>query len=150
MNRIAPYFRFGGRANRQRYWLTALAVVLLYVLVLLTAFLPGALAIVALAPLVAAFWLGLAVAVRRLHDRNKSAWWLILMYGPVVVLSGLGGLMSASASADAAEAGNALSAMSLPFSIWAFIELGCLRGTEGPNRFGPDPLDPSPAEEVFA
>jgi uncharacterized membrane protein YhaH (DUF805 family) len=24
--------------------------------------------------------------------------------------------------------------------IWAFIELGCLRGTPGPNRFGPDPL----------
>jgi uncharacterized membrane protein YhaH (DUF805 family) len=24
--------------------------------------------------------------------------------------------------------------------IWAIVELGCLRGTEGPNRFGPDPL----------
>jgi uncharacterized membrane protein YhaH (DUF805 family) len=24
--------------------------------------------------------------------------------------------------------------------IWGFVELGCLRGTAGPNRFGPDPL----------
>jgi uncharacterized membrane protein YhaH (DUF805 family) len=24
--------------------------------------------------------------------------------------------------------------------VWAFVELGCLRGTLGPNRFGPDPL----------
>jgi uncharacterized membrane protein YhaH (DUF805 family) len=25
-------------------------------------------------------------------------------------------------------------------SIWAFIELGCLRGTRGTNAYGPDPL----------
>ena len=23
--------------------------------------------------------------------------------------------------------------------IWAIIELGCMRGTDGPNRFGPEP-----------
>ena len=28
----------------------------------------------------------------------------------------------------------------LAILIWAIIELGCLRGTPGPNRFGPDPL----------
>jgi uncharacterized membrane protein YhaH (DUF805 family) len=27
-------------------------------------------------------------------------------------------------------------------SIWAFVELYCLRGTVGENRFGPDPLNP--------
>jgi uncharacterized membrane protein YhaH (DUF805 family) len=26
--------------------------------------------------------------------------------------------------------------------IWGFVEMGCLRGTVGPNRFGPDPLAP--------
>ena len=25
-------------------------------------------------------------------------------------------------------------------NLWALIELGILRGTNGPNRFGPDPL----------
>jgi uncharacterized membrane protein YhaH (DUF805 family) len=25
-------------------------------------------------------------------------------------------------------------------SIWGLVELGFLRGTSGPNRFGPDPL----------
>ena len=25
-------------------------------------------------------------------------------------------------------------------AIWAFIELGCLRGTPGANQYGPDPL----------
>jgi uncharacterized membrane protein YhaH (DUF805 family) len=26
--------------------------------------------------------------------------------------------------------------------IWGLVELGFLRGTRGPNRFGPDPLQP--------
>jgi uncharacterized membrane protein YhaH (DUF805 family) len=26
--------------------------------------------------------------------------------------------------------------------LWGFVELLCLRGTRGPNRFGPDPLAP--------
>jgi len=25
-------------------------------------------------------------------------------------------------------------------SVWSFVETFCLRGTGGPNRFGPDPL----------
>ena len=25
-------------------------------------------------------------------------------------------------------------------SVWLFVEIGFLKGTEGPNRFGPDPL----------
>jgi uncharacterized membrane protein YhaH (DUF805 family) len=30
--------------------------------------------------------------------------------------------------------------ISFGITVWAFIELGCLRGTRGPNRYGPDPL----------
>jgi uncharacterized membrane protein YhaH (DUF805 family) len=25
-------------------------------------------------------------------------------------------------------------------SVWLFVQIGFLRGTSGPNRFGPDPL----------
>jgi uncharacterized membrane protein YhaH (DUF805 family) len=32
---------------------------------------------------------------------------------------------------------------SFAITVWAFVELGCLRGTVGPNRFGPDPLMPA-------
>jgi uncharacterized membrane protein YhaH (DUF805 family) len=28
-------------------------------------------------------------------------------------------------------------------TIWIIIELGCLRGTQGTNRFGSDPLEAS-------
>jgi len=33
-----------------------------------------------------------------------------------------------------------LHVISFAISVWAFVELGCLRGTVGPNRYGPDPL----------
>ena len=35
-----------------------------------------------------------------------------------------------------------VSAIGLGLSVWGFIEMFCLRGTQGPNRFGPDPLAP--------
>ena len=27
--------------------------------------------------------------------------------------------------------------------VWAFVELACLRGTVGPNAYGPDPIEPA-------
>ena len=32
--------------------------------------------------------------------------------------------------------------MSFAITVWAIVELGFLRGTLGPNRYGPDPLAP--------
>jgi uncharacterized membrane protein YhaH (DUF805 family) len=31
-------------------------------------------------------------------------------------------------------------------SIWLCVEIGFARGTQGPNRFGPDPLDATKAD----
>ena len=38
--------------------------------------------------------------------------------------------------------------LGLPFSIWGFVVMGCLKGTVGPNKYGDDPLQP--LQEVFA
>ena len=54
-------------------------------------------------------WFSLALQVKRWHDRGKSGWWVLINLIPFVG------------------------------AIWAFVECGCLRGTEGPNQFGPDP-----------
>jgi uncharacterized membrane protein YhaH (DUF805 family) len=40
-------------------------------------------------------------------------------------------------------AGIILNLISFAISIWALVELGFLRGTVGPNRYGPDPLSPT-------
>ena len=29
---------------------------------------------------------------------------------------------------------------SIGLSIWGFVEIACLKGTTGPNTYGPDPL----------
>ena len=56
-------------------------------------------------------WSGICVGVKRYHDRNKSGWWLLIQFVPVIG------------------------------SIWYFLDIFCLRGTLGGNRFGPDPLE---------
>jgi uncharacterized membrane protein YhaH (DUF805 family) len=38
------------------------------------------------------------------------------------------------------------SIIALAISIWLFVEIGFLRGTQGPNRFGPDPLGATRAD----
>jgi uncharacterized membrane protein YhaH (DUF805 family) len=134
-------FSFEGRISRQPYWLVSIAMIVLTMVVLvvvLGTLLVDGVAAVAGAPWLLIIygpliWIGLAVATKRLHDRNKSGWWLVPFYALPVVLDGVG-------SALDAILGIVLSLASLAISIWALVELGFLRGTPGPNRYGPDPL----------
>ena len=58
-------------------------------------------------PLFAMFaWISTALDIKRFHDRNKSGWWVLVGFIPLIGL------------------------------VWIIVELGCLRGTPGPNRFG--------------
>ncbi len=60
--------------------------------------------------LVLAVWVAVCLGIKRYHDLDKAGAWILIAFVPVV-----GGLIY-------------------------FIQAGCLRGTPGPNRFGPDPL----------
>jgi uncharacterized membrane protein YhaH (DUF805 family) len=75
----------------------------------------------------------IAVAIKRLHDRNKSGWWLLVFY----LLPGVIGNIGPYTGLDIV-----FQLASLALSIWALVELGFLRGTSGPNQYGPDPLVP--------
>jgi uncharacterized membrane protein YhaH (DUF805 family) len=44
----------------------------------------------------------------------------------------------------------ALASLVPPIGPVALIVMGCLRGTAGENRFGPDPVEPASVAEVFA
>jgi uncharacterized membrane protein YhaH (DUF805 family) len=89
-------------------------------------------------------WLALliptiAVQVRRLHDSDRSGWWVFLYWGPYL-------LAFALSIAGLANNSQSLSAISIVFSLASWIGLivlivfYCLPGTNGPNRFGADPL----------
>ena len=78
----------------------------------------------------------LATSIKRLHDRNKSAWWMMLFF-----------LFPGLFDQFADRLGDSypvifVGFVSFVFLVWGFIELGFLRGTKGPNRFGTDPLAP--------
>jgi uncharacterized membrane protein YhaH (DUF805 family) len=136
MNLSTMLFSFAGRINRARYWLALLAADVAGMLVVLGIGVATGRTYLAIAIAVAVFlalaWINLAVSIKRLHDRDKSAWWLLLFYVVPGILPVLGmGNNSANVILGLVGAG---------ISIWAFVELGCLRGTAGPNSYGADPL----------
>ena len=142
MSMMQLLFSFQGRLNRKPYWTMVITVAVVFILLLLLAlaalreygleFLPLTIAILVLL-YIPVIWIGLALGAKRLHDRDKSAWWLLVFYALPTILS---------TAADRMEDVEfiLLHAVSFGISVWAFVELGCLRGTVGPNRYGPDPL----------
>jgi uncharacterized membrane protein YhaH (DUF805 family) len=59
---------------------------------------------------------GIIVQIKRWHDLNKSGWWILI---------------------------NLICCIG---HIWSIIECGCVKGTKGENRFGPDPLEAKPPQ----
>jgi len=135
MNLVGLLFSYQGRINRAKYWIAALIyIVLLMFLVGFYVALPGlgfliAIMIAYLVMVVSGFM----VAIKRLHDRDKTGWWVLLFYGVPIVLSWF------TLSTDGVLYA-VLSVVSFVVSIWALVELGCLRGSIGPNQYGPDPV----------
>jgi uncharacterized membrane protein YhaH (DUF805 family) len=133
------FFSFQGRINRAKYWLVTLIWLAVWILVgtLLVAamftteswLVPGVIGLVVIIPAIVS---GVSVGIRRLHDRDKTGWWLVLFYLVPSVLQSGGG--------PQAGIGLLLTLAGLAIAIWAIVELGCLPGTAGPNQYGPDPL----------
>jgi uncharacterized membrane protein YhaH (DUF805 family) len=100
-----------GRIGRGQWWLAALLQLVLIVFlfgtlvggIVVHSFPMLALSLILCFP---AIWIGICANIKRYHDRDKSAWWLLVNFVPVI-----GGL-------------------------WMLIELGFLRGTDGSNTFG--------------
>ena len=84
---IKKYAKFEGRANRPQYWYFVLTQFLAFFILELLCVIPFVNIIAFLALLVLGLGLivpGIAVAVRRLHDTNRSGWWLLLCFVPFV------------------------------------------------------------------
>lgn len=126
-------FGFDGRINRAKYWLA----VVIYLVVMLIAVglmfaLHGMIGMVLMGIIyIVAIVSGIAVGIKRLHDCDKSGWWLLVFY----LVPGL-----LSAAAMGWDDSMVLNLLSFAVSIWGLVQLGFLRGTVGPNRFGPDPI----------
>ena len=169
---LKRYADFSGRSRRMEFWMWQLFQIIVYVGFTLLMMLlgggmmmmnpsdPGAIAsgggvILILGALyliyiLAVFIPSLAVSVRRLHDTNRSGWWILAPLAPyILVVLGLG---MAASSPDSPGGGGAVmligvagvAILGLMLLVFYFLE-----GTRGPNRFGPDPKGGA-NEEVFA
>jgi uncharacterized membrane protein YhaH (DUF805 family) len=98
----------------------------------------------------------LAVGIRRLHDLDRSGWWyvaplVVIIVGVVLLAIGTMGLTAGAGGGGigAAVIGGLLLLGGGIVGIVLFVWF-CTRGTDGPNRFGPDPLAPmNDLQETF-
>ena len=109
-------FSFEGRMCRGDYWLKGFLVLLpvsIFNNILAYGVDHDGARAIAMVIGIASLWPGLALIVKRLHDRNRSGWFAATLLIPFV---------------------------NIIFAIWIIVEVWFLRGTIGPNRFGADPL----------
>ncbi len=134
-------FGYRGRISRSQFWM-APAIYLggLLASLILSAIFSWLLFVIFFGGFVVS---ALMVAIKRLHDRNKGDWWAILFFIVPFALTGrVNGWSLGSQLGETADA--IFHFVATAISIWAFVELGCLRGTPGTNAYGPDPLDVRP------
>ena len=156
------YFSPSGRISRSQYWLRFMLpyFVITFVLQIMVAasgknsMLAGVIGVILTLFGLAAFWPSIAILIKRIHDRNKSGWLSLALYIPLLlfVISLFAffiGAVVAVAAGKAEAAGSigafgvvvaVLGVITVGVGIWFFVEFGCMRGTIGENRFGPDPV----------
>ncbi len=140
-------FSFRGRINRARYWWVAFIYIIAWailvgVMTFFAAFhdspdtsmvTPAIFGIGAILGLIGT-WSSFAVVAKRLHDLDMSAWWILpYVFGPAII--------SSIASETSGIIFGILTIANLAICVWFIVQLGFIRGTAGPNRFGPDPVD---------
>lgn len=123
---LKEWVSFEGRIPRRTWWMRYILVILginigmqiLLAIIAAIDFTGGIITLILSIPVLiislALIWPGLAGYAKRLHDRDMSAWWMLLVFVPAV-----GGLA-------------------------LLIICGFLPGKPGPNRYGPDPLGGNP------
>jgi uncharacterized membrane protein YhaH (DUF805 family) len=143
------YTSFNGRINRARYWLGTFILSIPTILTLLVV--AALLGVSIMAPdfrfklfnlFLAALLLypAAALMVKRLNDRDRPAWLAGLFLAPSL-LSSFTNVIGVTGNRLAPNILDVLLGLfTFVVGIWAFIELGCLRGTVGANQHGSDRL----------
>jgi len=107
---LSNYVTVSGRACRSEFWFWTLFVILVTIAagIIDQAVVESEYGLVQPLTSLALFLPGIAVAIRRLHDLDRTGWWVLIAF------TGIGIIL---------------------LLIW-----DCMKGTSGPNRFGPDLL----------
>jgi uncharacterized membrane protein YhaH (DUF805 family) len=181
---LKRYADFQGRSRRMEYWMFFLFTILVNIgFVVLMMFVGGGAAVLSggaadgnpAALLAAGGAIGIiylislifslailipsiAVGVRRLHDTDRTGWWLIVPVLPY--LAGLTVIVAGAATLGSGGGDTGAGVLALVGGLMVVVGFICalalivfffLPGTTGPNRFGPDPKNPEAnLESVFS
>ena len=149
-------FSFEGRIGRRTYWVAVIALIGAALVATFAPFLldseQAAVFMIAITSNVIwllILWPLLAVGSKRLHDRNKRGWWLLVFWLLPFALLCVGAGIALFDDPRTGRSGDFLTGSivafaSIPFALWGIVELGILPGTRGPNPYGGDPAQ-SPA-----
>lgn len=158
-NLISDFTSMAGRINRQRWWigvivLIVVGIILSWILGLIfgTGFMMDASLATDPAAMAAyvqrAGWVGVItgiilaypyinLTVKRRHDRNNNGYDAMGLIG----LSILWNLVTALGLVSPIGAiGGVIGLIILIYAIYILVQVGFLKGTAGPNNYGPDPL----------
>lgn len=106
MDILYLFFSFRGRIDRREYWSAALKFGVVFAVAgMVIEYVAKEHVWIACIIVFSLFWPAFAIQTKRWHDRNKSGWWNLIIFIPIVGY------------------------------IWASIELGFIKGTPGANRY---------------
>jgi uncharacterized membrane protein YhaH (DUF805 family) len=133
-----------GRINRAKWWA---GVIIIAIVGVVASLIVGAIFGTNVAGRIILFivqlvllYPGYAVSAKRFQDRDKPAMYALvgialgLLYGLLAMFGVVGNPVSQGALDWI------FTIAFLAVGIWYLIELGILKGTAGPNQYGPDPL----------
>ena len=142
---LEKYADFTGRASRPELWWFVLGLVIAFVVarIIETVVGLGYLFAGSYGPLTSLLWLAtivpaVAVGVRRLHDTNRSGFWILLWLVPWG-LTILVRFMYAGAGVYAMMGMMGLIGFISLIGLVVLIVFYCLPGTPGDNQYGPPP-----------
>lgn len=158
MSLVSLFFGFKGRINRAQFWIGNLVagfagIMLLFLLGAM--FIPTdvpknaagmlhAMSVVGLVlapPLFLIGWASFALQTKRLHDRGRSGLWTMLPMLPGFMISStIFASIAGGQTADQAFAAiGGWLMLSNAITLFMFVDLGCMPGKDGANKYGPPP-----------
>jgi len=159
MGLVDLFFSVRGRINRAQYWLgSAIASLVLFAGAIAAisaaggaaegapkgeAGLAGAgtFALILVPVALLTCWCGIAVQIKRFHDRGRSWWFVLLPLVPALFMGlAIGESIGRGGSPlELVASVQPYIVISWLINLYIFVELGCLPGVEGANKFGPPP-----------
>ena len=130
---LKKYADFTGRSRRKEFWFFVLLMIAVSVVANIIDGILGMSTLIGgiygpVTLLAALFFVvpQFSVGVRRLHDTNRSGWWVLLGCVPIAVLVLV--MLTGSWSVGL-----------LNLVVFVLLYFYVLEGTPGPNQYGPDP-----------